>query len=394
MKQTIFDQLVGDGIHDDTNALQTILDSGMGVIHIPAPEKSYLISRCLKIHSNTSLMLDRFTHIRLADHSDCMMIQNVGRNAENISIIGGIWDLNNKNQRSNPHRDGTYKNLRDYNDSYMGVIMRFFGVKNFVLTSLTLKDPISFAVQMACMTNFTVKDIIFDFNYGNPDAVNMDGIHLDGGCRLGTISNLQGACYDDLVALNADDFYSGPLEDILVDGIFAHDCHSAVRLLSCGSAVRRIHISNVFGTYYQYCIGVTKYWNDIPNYGWFDQLHLSNIFASKAVRHDIYGKKGTYVYALIWIDSHLQVNNLHISQLHRREEIIPIPTIMVEKDTEVKNLSVIHASQENSTGEKFPFIRNDGKIGNLFLENIQIKDDVLFENNGTIGSIIHPATAG
>jgi hypothetical protein len=391
MGQTIFDQLVGNGIHDDTSALQAILDSGMRVIHIPAPRETYLISRCLKIHSNTSLIFDRFTHIRLADHADCIMLQNAETNAENISITGGIWDFNNKNQHPNPLRDGSYKNLRDYNDSYMGVIMRFFGVKNFLLTSLTLKDPVTFAVQMACMTNFTVKDIIFDFNYGNPDAENMDGIHLDGGCRLGTISNLQGACYDDLVALNADDFYSGPLEDILVDGIFAHDCHSAVRLLSAKSKVRRIHISNVFGTYYQYCIGVTKFWNDIPDYGQFDQIHLSNIFASKAVRHDIYGKKGTYVYALIWVDSHLWVNDLQISQLHRREDIIPVPTIMVEKDTEIQNLSVIHASQENSTGENFPFLRNDGDIVNLFLENIRVKHDALIEDRGKIRSITQNA---
>jgi hypothetical protein len=392
MGQAVFDRLLaGDGIHDDTGALQAILDSGMGVIHIPPPKKTYLISRCLQIHSNTSLVLDRFTHIRLADHSDCIMIRNVGKDAENISITGGIWDLNNKNQHPNPLRDGSYKNLRDYNDSYMGVIMRFFGVKNFILTSLTLKDPVTFAVQMACMTNFTVKDIIFDFNYGNPDAENMDGIHLDGGCRLGLISNLQGACYDDLVALNADDFYSGPIEDISVDGIFARDCHSAVRLLSCGSTVRRIHISNIFGTFYQYCIGVTKFWNDIPDYGQFDQIHLSNIFAGKAARHDIYGKKGTYVYALIWVDSHLRVNNLQISQLHRREEIIPIPAIMVEKDTEIKTLSVVHASQENSTGENFPFIRNDGEIGNLFLADIRVKDDALLENNGKINSAVKAA---
>jgi hypothetical protein len=388
MQKPMFDQLQGDGIHDDTDALQAILDSGMGVIHIPPPEKAYLISRCLKIHSNTSLALDRFTNIRLADHSDCIMIQNAERDAENISITGGIWDFNNKNQRSNPLLDGTYKNLRDYNESYMGVIMRFFGVKNFILASLTLKDPVTFAVEMACMANFTVKDIIFDFNHGNPNATNMDGIHLDGNCRLGLISNLQGACYDDLVALNADDFYVGPIEDISVDGIFARDCHSAVRLLSCGSAVRRIHISNVFGTYYQYCIGLTKFSPDIPHYGNFDQIHLSNIFASKAVRHDIYGKKGTYVYALIWVEPHLKVNNLQISQLHRREEIISIPTIMVEEDVEIQNLSVTHASQENSTDAPFPFLKNRGEIVNLFLEDIVVKQDALIENMGKIGSII------
>jgi hypothetical protein len=391
MYEELYQHLIGDGIQDDTAAIQAILDSGTPVIHLPAPKKAYLISRCLKIHSNTSLILDRFAVIRLADHSDCIMIQNAGNDDENISISGGIWDFNNKNQRSNPVRDGSYKNTHDYSDDYLGVIMRFFGIKNFILSSLTLKDPITFAVQMARITQFTVKDIIFDFNYGNPNAMNMDGIHLDGFCRFGSIVNMQGTCFDDLVALNADDLYDGPIEDIAIDGIFARDCHSAVRLLSAKSQVQRIHISNVFGTYYQYCIGITRFYYDNPGYGLFDQIHLSNIFAAKAPRIDIYGKKGSYVYALIWIDRGLEVNSLHISHLHRREEVTAIPTILVEKGTKIESLSVSHASQENSTGEPISFIKNMGEINSLYLEDIRVKNDTLLENEGNIVSLTKTA---
>ena len=94
-------------------------------------------------------------------------------------------------------------------DFYTGVAIRFFHVKNLYIKALTMKDPITFAVQMAKIYQATVDDITFDFNYGNPFPGNMDGIHLDGDCRFVSITNLKGSCYDDLVALNADDGYYG-----------------------------------------------------------------------------------------------------------------------------------------------------------------------------------------
>ena len=47
--------LYGDGIHDDTLALQAMLD-GCGVVTVDKPG-TYLISKTLLIHSNTRLVL-------------------------------------------------------------------------------------------------------------------------------------------------------------------------------------------------------------------------------------------------------------------------------------------------------------------------------------------------
>ena len=57
--------LVGDGTHDDTTALQALLDSRRALVYLPAPPKHYLISKPLRIYSNQTLQLDRFTVIRL-----------------------------------------------------------------------------------------------------------------------------------------------------------------------------------------------------------------------------------------------------------------------------------------------------------------------------------------
>ena len=84
----------------------------------------------------------------------------------------------------------------------------------------------------------------FDFNLGNPLATNMDGVHLNGCCHHGVIRNLKGACYDDLVALNAYEGYAGPITDIVIDGLYAEDCRSAVRLLAIHEELKNIHIND------------------------------------------------------------------------------------------------------------------------------------------------------
>ena len=62
---------VGDGVHDDTAALQERLDAG-GLVEIPAG--SYLISDTLMIHDGTNLRLDFGAVIHLADGACCLML--------------------------------------------------------------------------------------------------------------------------------------------------------------------------------------------------------------------------------------------------------------------------------------------------------------------------------
>jgi len=61
-----FPPLVGDGVADDTAAIQARLDSGMSCVYLPPPAKHYLISKTLKIGSSQELRLDRFSVVRLA----------------------------------------------------------------------------------------------------------------------------------------------------------------------------------------------------------------------------------------------------------------------------------------------------------------------------------------
>jgi polygalacturonase len=381
--KTMIDGLYGDGIHDDTDAIQKLLDARTCLVELPPAANYYLISRTLKIHSNQELVLPRFCCIRLKDGSNCTMLENADPEAgnANIDIHGGIWDFNNRGQLGNPWASSPHPEWPDY----MGFMLLFRKVKNFRLANLTLKDTVTFAVTLDTVVDFTVENIIFDFNYGNPFATNMDGIHLNGNCHYGVIRNLKGACYDDLVALNADEGSAGPISHISIDGIYARDCHSAVRLLADRCPVTDIHIQNVFGTFYIYGITLSKFYNNAEQ-GNYDRIVLNNIHAAKAANHPVYQKTEAFQRSVpvIYIEGKLHVKNLTISDVHRVEENIPIETIRVDPETVVDNLTIANASQENHTGQPFPMIRNRGEIVRLRTSMLEAWEDEVLVNEGII----------
>ena len=169
--------------------------------------------------------------------------------------------------------------------------------------------------------------------------------------------------------MNADEGTGGPISNITVRGIYAEDCHSAVRMLSAGSPVTNIHISDVYGTYFQYCIGLTKYYQ-LGKPGYFDAITLDNIYASKADWIPEYNKgdggghdTDPYIYSPIWLEWDLYVKSLKISNMHRSEYINPISTIFIGHDTVVDRLILDNISVDNYTdAEEIPFLVNEGQI--------------------------------
>ncbi len=377
--------LYGDGIHDDTLAIQELIDSGVCEVVLPAPKVCYLISKPLELPSNFRLVLPRFAEIKLAAGSNCEMLRNkmVPDFAEriepcifgflnefspdypcnNIEVVGGIWNCNNLEQRSNPI-------ISRENTGYSGIGMVFYNVTNLRISSLTMKDPVTFAITFDTVSYFTVDNITFDFNHGNPLPTNMDGIHLNGNCHFGKITNLKGACYDDLVALNSEEGTNGPITNIDIDGLYAEDCHSAVRLLTVSNPVEYISIRNVYGTYYQYCIGITKFYSG-PLKGYYDAITLENICASKAERYEIYNKGTSRIFQPIFIERELHIKNLKISGLFRKEYNVPIDTIFVDEKTVIDNFVLENVSVENHTDTpEMPFMTVRGEIKKLDAKNI------------------------
>lgn len=407
--------LYGDGIHDDTASIQERIDSGVCEVILPAPEKFYLISSPLEMPSNFRLVLPRFAEIRLADNSNCVMIRNkmVRDYAKrlsndvyesqvqshiwsyvddyspdapcfNIELCGGIWNCNNQNQLPNPERKMSFS-VREF----YGCGMLFYNVKNFKISSLTVKDPSQYAITLDKVSYFTVEDITFDFNLGNPYPINMDGIHLDGNCHYGTIRNLKGTCYDDMVAVNAHEGSRGPITNINISDLYADYCHSAVRLLSVSEdeKIEKIRISNVYGNFYQYCVGITKFYKGETN-GYFDDISIDHIHVSKAmpVRKGDYQhpKKVENSFEIIYIQKETLTKTLTIDNLHRRENCLPKDTIYVENGAEVHRLIINDATTENYTELPMTFLHNEGKIGYLSMKRINVADDKVIDGEGYV----------
>lgn len=380
-------KLYGDGIHDDYPAIQQMLDAGMPCVHLGSPEKHYVISKTLKIHSDQELQLPRFAKITLADNSNCCMLENAGALSwnGNIKVSGGIWDMNHNNQYPNPYHfpnPETGEKFKDtaarlnydtdsrlFIEAYTGHCFRFNSIRNLTFENLTIRNPVVYGAQFAYIEDFTVQNIVFDYTEGSPKLWNLDGVHFEGGCKNGYVRNLKGACHDDLVAITSDDGKNGDIENITVDGIFAYGSHSAVRLLSVKHKVKNIHISNVYGTYYVYLICLSKYYDTPGVRGQFENIHIDHVAASFSKgTADVPGNWGAFVN----IDGAVDVKNMTITDFTREEYVCSQPTVSIGAQTAVDHLVLSRVKLDNRMNEPICLIQNNGTAANLSLEHIQL----------------------
>ncbi len=379
MEKTVY--LRGLPVQDDTEALQALLD-GRGVVEVPGGQ--YCISDALIIHDDTRLILAQDAVICLADNACCYMLMNdrrfqPGRNRR-IAIEGGVWDGNNLAQR----RGKVYEE-KPY---FMGCIMQLAGLEDFTVRDVTYRNPEAYALQIRDADRFTVENITFDFNMLR---LNMDGVHVNGPARNGCIRNIKGATNDDLVALNCDDgwcdferYYvaQGGIENVAVDGLYADNGYTAVRLLSCGSRMRNINIRNVFGTYRFNGISFTHH-SMVPGAPvWFDGIHIDGVYCSKppqdvyhdpaaiAVIDDKYGA-GTHAGAvrhdaLIWFARGVTCGQVVISNVHRIEEAVTeAHTVRLDENVRVERLVLDNVTQRFVNAPEVPLISNEGQVDQM-----------------------------
>ena len=268
-----------------------------------------------------------------------------------------------------------------FNTEY-GVVETTYHVNRLVLHDITFKDPVTYACTLDTVSYFTVANIIFDFNYGNPFAQNMDGIHMNGNCNYGLIQNLKGACYDDLVALNADEGSRGPITNIRINGIFAENCHSAVRLLTVDNPVEHIHISDIFGTFYTYCIGITKFCFERETTGYFDGLVFDNIHVSKAMLRPEYHKEEIYgIQPVVLIERETITKSLSISNLFRSECNMPVPTIGLQNNAFVDHFNLRSCFNRGRADMQYCFVNNNGLINDLFMQDVHNENGEIWSGN-------------
>lgn len=368
-------------LKDSTAWLQSQLDK-RGEVQIPGGE--YIISKPLIIYDNTKLSLAFDAVIRLADGSNCVMMRNEacqtsGKN-HHILVEGGTWDGNNKGQEPDTRPEG-----KPY---YFGVVMRFEEIEDLTVRDITVKDPSRYAVQIKNTDRFTVDNMTFDYNMYQKC---MDGVHVQGWARNGMIRNIKGATNDDLVALNCDDCYDdgekrnisqGFIENIVIDGVYADNGYTAIRLLSCGSYMKNIKIRNVFGTYRLYGISFTQH-DIVPGAPvWFDNIDIDGVYCAKQPQYppvdpkfiegiDRHYRIGSHDKCIrrnpiIWFAEGVTCGNVSIANVHRDEyTVTEAHTVQIDPNVKIGKLVLQNVTQRFHNCPEVPMMKNDGDVENL-----------------------------
>ena len=259
-------------------------------------------------------------------------------------------------------------------DRFFGNAFFFVNIKGFRFRNLTIRNPVTYAFHICRVTDFEVSHIRFDFTTENPIKGNMDGIHLDGGCRHGRIANLRGRGFDDMVALNANDgicsAYEGEISDIDIDGLHADKTHRGVRILSTGAPVRNVSIRNVHISTYRNLVALTHFFPDRETRGIFDNIVIRDSSVSAAPEPEELGGKYR-AWPMIWVEKGCDVGQLVIDNVVRRETYsAEDPTIGIEPGAKVEKLVVTNCRQVNGTAGELVFLSQEGEVGVLEQERV------------------------
>ena len=371
-----------DGIHDDTLALQEMLDQ-CGIVTVERPG-TYLVSRTLIIRSNTRLICAPGVHFLAAPLSKCALIENEhfgdpsGRD-ENIEIIGGIWDGNCDAMGL----DGEYEAQHRLDDPYSpklfkGKLLRFAHLDRITLEKLTVRNPVSYGIQIGAVRGFVTRDIFFDYNWHFGTT---DGVHINGPACDGVIENLYGTTNDDLVSLTTYDeahaeISLGDIENVYIHNLSAQNGFSSVRLLSGeGYVLRNVRVDGIYGDYRHHAVVISNH-NRRPGRVWFEDLVIENINACKSA--DPLGEgcfrmweKGADRCAFICFDKGAICGNVTVRNVHRhQEQSTESHLFRLSDDCSIDRLMLDNIHQTTAEGVTAPLWKIEGRVGTLIERDV------------------------
>ena len=252
---------INDGVTDATGFIQKMLDNRVnGKVFIPAGR--YRITAPLVVHSDTYIEADSNAVLYMCgdtpkDSTSFLLTTDTKTKTENVRIRGGIWDGNNQGKFNTK---GDIFRL----DGYSGAVLNFFDVRGLELYDMVVSNSVTYNIRMARISDFRIENISF---VSDKPAFNQDGLHFNGNCRNGVIRNIRalskGQTNDDLIALNADDemkrvenvgMERGDIENLLIENVYAENCHTLVRLLSVDHSIRNVTLRNIYGGYRYYAV--------------------------------------------------------------------------------------------------------------------------------------------
>lgn len=374
--------LYGDGIHDDTLALQQLLDQ-KGIITVDRPG-TYLVSQTLIIRSNTRFVLSPGARLLSAPMSRCALIENEhfagGGRDENIEIIGGVWDGNCDNMGLDAVYEAIHREDQPYSPAlFKGKLIRFARVDRIALEKMTVRNPVSYGIQIADADGFVVRDLCFDYNchFGTTD-----GVHINGPARNGVIENLCGTTNDDLVSLTTiDETHAevtvGEIANVDIRNLTAVNGYSGVRLLSAGNFdMRCIRISGVYGEYRHNAVLISHH-NTRPNTRiWFDDIIVEHVHASKCptpLPDDCfrYWEGSNHRLPIVWIETGIMAGRITLRDITRHEKHSTDGHLLqIDKGAQIERLILDNIHQSVDPGVTAPFMVNEASAGTLIQRDI------------------------
>jgi hypothetical protein len=166
-----------------------------------------------------------------------------------------------------------------------------------------------------------------------------------------------------------------------VDGIWSENGYTAVRINSCGSPVKRIKISNIYGTYRYFAVQLSNHKVHPDCVSEYEDISVSSLFCTNAPS-DL---KNPHI--MIW--SPASVTNMSISDCHRTELVSGAAEhILVEKGAKIDYLSISNVSLFNQCNESMTLLNNQGTIGALHFTDVFLQSKPgqvqLLKNTGEI----------
>ncbi len=236
-------------------------------LYIPKMDDTVFIDRPIVLHSGYKLKADAEQRISsVPNMSQSLVISDnildgafsevhLNNPTCDIAVEGGIWDalgytptMFNGNARLQANKENPMRGSFG--------LMIFSNVKDVIVKNITPSNALSYGVQICNCEGFCIENVNF-VNY------HKDGIHVNGHVKNGIIRNLSGKDMgDDMVALNAWDWYSsaltyGNIENLIIENLKSK--HNELRLLpgrkvyddgsSNECAIRNCILKNIEGVY-------------------------------------------------------------------------------------------------------------------------------------------------
>lgn len=398
-----------------TRELQEVLDRARidGGIHL-VMDGAALVSG-LVLHSNTTIeCLTKDCGFFLDDQSNCSIVINADRDKQviksrSISLLGGTYNHNAKNQEHHAPTDQPDLLFGDPNDSgffdgRMVMAIEFYGVEYLTIKDITIRDQRSWAAVICNWRHVVVENVHIDLIEHMPGQ-NQDGLHFWGPGRFLTIKNLSGRTGDDILALAPDELDRvSDITDVEVDGVYMDNADQGIRLLSRNTGrLDRVTIRNVYGTYKSFGFYINPWFHE--NYGAFGNILIENV--------DLRQSEPNYHYTnpfLFRIGGDIECLTLKNIRHHYPSDSRPIAEIGVpfvdkKKNAEkargqrintviIDGLTILEAGNATADAE---YIKVLGPVDNLVVKNVMAvrKNDapagkivVIDEAKGSVGNLL------